>query len=300
VLKIYFQNLSNSKKQLTLKEILFMKQKKTISKPNFGLGWVPDLPDQRDFTYTAPQAVFKTLPASTDLRKLCPPVYNQECLGSCTANAIAGAIQFEQIRQSKKTAFMPSRLFIYYNERVIEKTVNSDSGAQIRDGIKTVVKQGVCPEKEWPYTIGTCKVIGNDPSGEPIYDTGAKFKQKPTKACYTDAVKYQVLQYQSINNVLAQMKGCLAEGFPFVFGFTVYESFYNIGKNGMMPLPAHNEQIAGGHAVMAVGYNDAKQVFIIRNSWGNSWGVKGYFYMPYSFITSSNCNDLWTIRIVEL
>jgi C1A family cysteine protease len=278
-----------------------MNHKKPNPKPHYGTGWVPDLPDQRDFTYSAPQAVFKALPAAANLRAKCPPVYNQECLGSCTANAIAGAIEFEQMRQDKKKAFTPSRLFIYYNERAIEGTVSSDSGAQLRDGIKSVVKQGVCPEKEWPYTIGTCNVIGQDKTtGEDIYDTGAAFKHKPPNKCYTDATKYQVLQYQSILNVLAQMKGCLAEGYPFVFGFTVYESFYNIGKNGVMPLPAHNEQIVGGHATMAVGYDEKKQVFIIRNSWGSAWGDKGYFYMPYAFITSNNCNDFWTIRIVEV
>jgi C1A family cysteine protease len=278
-----------------------MTKKKTNPKPHFGTGWVPDLPDQRDFTYSAPQAVFKALPPSANLRTKCPPVYNQECLGSCTANAIAGAIQFEQMKQDRKKAFTPSRLFIYYNERAIEGTVSSDSGAQLRDGIKSVAKQGVCTEEEWPYTIGTCNIIGQDnTTGEDIYDTGSAFKYKPPKKCYTDATKYQVLQYQSILNVLAQMKGCLAEGYPFVFGFTVYESFYNIGKNGMMPLPAHNEQIAGGHATMAVGYDEKKQVFIIRNSWGTGWGDKGYFYMPYAFITSNNCSDFWTIRIVEM
>jgi C1A family cysteine protease len=278
-----------------------MKSKKSRPSPHYGMGWIPDHPDQRDFTYTTPQAVFATLPTAADLRKKCPPIYDQECLGSCTANAIAGAIEFEQLRQNKKQAFMPSRLFIYYNERAMEGTVSSDSGAQIRDGIKSVVNLGVCPETEWPYTLGTCKMIGEDPTtGDDIYDTGPKFKQKPPKACYTDATKFQVLQYQSVMNVLPQIKGCLAEGFPFVFGFTVYESFYNIGKNGIMPLPAHNEQKVGGHAVMAVGYNESKQVFIIRNSWGTSWGDKGYFYMPYAFITSNNCNDFWTIRIVEL
>ncbi|HEX4373016.1 MAG TPA: C1 family peptidase, partial [Puia sp.] len=214
-----------------------MKQKKNHPRPHFGMGWVADRPDQRDLFYATPPAVSTTLPAATDMRKKCPPVYNQECLGSCTANAIAGAIEFEQIRQNKKSAFMPSRLFIYYNERAMEGTVSSDSGAQIRDGIKSVAKKGVCTEEEWPYTIGTCKVTGSDSNGEPIYDTGTKFKQKPTAACYKDALKYEVLQYQRLQNVLPQLKGCLAEGYAFVLGFTVYSSFYNIGKNGMMPLP---------------------------------------------------------------
>lgn len=278
----------------------FMKQKKQPAHLSFGMGWIPDRPDQRDLLYATPPEISKVLPAKTDLRKTCPPIYDQACLGSCTANAIAGAIEFEQIRQDKKNAFMSSRLFIYYNERAMEGTVNSDSGAQVRDGIKSVAKQGVCPEKEWPYTIGTCKVIGNDSEGDPIYDTGTAFKKKPSASCYKDAKKYEVLQYLRVTNILPQLKGCLAEGYGFVFGFTVYESFYNIGSNGIMPLPASNEQVVGGHAVMAVGYIESKQLFIIRNSWGTSWGVKGYFYMPYAFITSNNCSDFWTIRIVKI
>jgi C1A family cysteine protease len=277
-----------------------MKTKKENHMPKHGMGWLPDHPDQRDLIYAPPRAIFMAQPPSADLRKLCPPIYDQKCLGSCTANAIAAAIEFEQIKQKKKNAFMPSRLFIYYNERVMEGTVASDSGAQIRDGIKSVAKKGVCPEAEWPYIIGTCKETGYDANGEPIYDIGTKFREQPAKACYDDALKYQVLEYHRITKTLPQLKSCLAEGFPFTFGFTVYESFYNIGKDGIMPLPANNEQRLGGHAVMAVGYDDKKQVVTVRNSWGPDWGDKGYFYMPYSFITSGNCSDFWTIRTVEL
>src|SRR5713101_8427056 len=169
-------------------------------------GWVPDLPDHRDFLYSAPQAVLGTkLPKSVDLRPQCPPVYDQEQLGSCTGNAIAGAFQFEQMKQ-KIANWVPSRLFIYYNERVIEGTVSSDSGAQIRDGAKTVASQGVCPEPEWPYDI-------------------TKFTQKPSAKAYADAAGDRAVSYQSLIQDLNQMKGCLASGYPFVFGFTVYESF---------------------------------------------------------------------------
>ena len=115
-------------------------------------GWIPDLPDQRDHLYAAPPAFLAALPPSTDLRSGCPAVYDQGRLGSCTANAIGGAIEFDRMKQ-KLPDFVPSRLFIYYNERVIEGTVSSDSGAQIRDGIKTVASQGVCPEPDWPYDI---------------------------------------------------------------------------------------------------------------------------------------------------
>jgi C1A family cysteine protease len=162
-------------------------------------------------------------------------------------------------------------------------TVNSDSGAYIRDGIKSLNKNGICPEKEWKYIE-------------------EKFTVKPPKKCYDDALKSTVKSYERLNNTnLTQLQSCISEGYPFVFGFTVYESFLSqaVAKTGMMPMPKAKEKVAGGHAVMAVGYDDKKQVMIVRNSWGKDWAVKGYFYMPYSYITSSHlCDDFWTIRIV--
>ena len=246
-------------------------------------GWLPDLPDHRDHLYAAPVASAGALPASFDLRTQCPPVYDQGQLGSCTANAIAAAVQFDQMKQKLAEIFTPSRLFIYYNERAMEHTVASDSGAQIRDGIKSVGKLGDCPENEWPYVI-------------------SKFKTKPSAKCYSDALKYKAVSYQRLTPILSQLKGCLASGFPFVFGFTVYESFESaqVAKTGHALLPKSNEQVIGGHAVVDVGYDDAKQWFIVRNSWGNSWGMKGYFTLPYSYLTDSNlADDFWTIRIVQ-
>jgi C1A family cysteine protease len=208
-------------------------------------------------------------------------VYDQGQLGSCTANAIGGAIEFDRLLQ-KLPDFVPSRLFIYYNERVIEGTVNSDSGAQIRDGIKTVASQGVCPEPEWPYDI-------------------AKFSQKPSAKAYSDAVTDRAISYQSLVQDLNQMKGCLASGYPFVFGFTVYESFETaaVARTGHAPMPGSGERVIGGHAVMAVGYDDASQSFLVRNSWGTGWGLAGYFTLPYSYLIQPGlASDLWTIRIV--
>jgi C1A family cysteine protease len=248
----------------------------------FRYGWLPDLPDQRDHLYAASAQITAVLPSIIDLRAQCPPVYDQGQLGSCTANAIAGAIQFDQMKQKLAQIFTPARLFIYYNERVIEHTVASDSGAQIRDGIKSVGKLGDCPEPEWPYVI-------------------AKFKIKPPKNCYADALKYKAVLYQRLTPVLSQLKVCLASGYPFVFGFTVYESFESaaVAKTGHAPLPKSNEQTVGGHAVMCVGYNDSKQWFIVRNSWGPKWGMKGYFTLPYAYVTSANLtSDFWTIRVV--
>jgi C1A family cysteine protease len=245
-------------------------------------GWQPDLPDHRDFLYAAPPRFLgPNLPSSVDLRPECPAVYNQGQLGSCTGNAIAGAIQFEQMKQ-KLPNFVPSRLFIYYNERVMEGTVNSDSGAQIRDGIKSVASLGACPETDWPYVI-------------------SKFAVKPPQNAYTDATKDIATSYQRLPQVANQMKGCLASGYPFVFGFSVYESFESpqVAKSGVVPMPAPTEKQIGGHAVMAVGYDDSKQSFIVRNSWGSTWGMKGYFTMPYAYLNDSSLSsDFWTIRLV--
>jgi C1A family cysteine protease len=259
--------------------IMLKTQKKQT--PKHAFGWLPDLPDARDVCYSAPRSVMKKLAAKIDLRSACPPVYDQGQLGSCTAFSLGGAFQFGQKKQ-KISNWIPSRLFIYYNERVLINTVNSDSGAYIRDGIKTMNREGVCAETNWPYDI-------------------SKFTQKPPAACYTKALTNQVLSYMRVDNrSLYQMQSCLAEGYPITFGFTVYDSFRSIGKNGMMPMPKPSEQVLGGHAVLAVGYDNAKQVFIVRNSWGSTWGDKGYFYMPYAYITDTNrCDDFWTIRLVE-
>jgi C1A family cysteine protease len=244
-------------------------------------GWVADLPDHRDLMYAAPMQVLAALPTSADLRPNCPPVYDQGQLGSCTANAIGAAVEFDLMKQNED--FMPSRLFIYYNERVIEGTVDSDSGAQIRDGIKSVASQGDCPEKEWPY------------------DT-SKFTNKPPQSCFDDAVQHKAVQYQRTIRDLNQMKGCLASGYPFVFGFTVYESFESqeVAKSGHASMPSPGEQAVGGHAVVAVGYDDSQGWFIVRNSWGTSWGMEGYFTLPYAYLLNENLSDdFWTIRVIS-
>ena len=264
------------------------KTKKAVKKLNFKMGWLPDLPDARDFLYSAPLKVMQKLPAKVDLRGKCPPVYNQGALGSCTANALGAAFQVSQKLQGK-TTWMPSRLFLYYNERIAINTTASDSGAFLRDGIKSLNKAGICKEKEWTYD--------DDPA------PGAKFSVKPPKVCYTNAVQNLILSYQRLSNNINTLKGCLAEGFPFVFGFTVYESFMSqkVKNNGIMPMPNFNtEKVVGGHAIMAVGFDDAKQALLIRNSWGNTWGISGYFWMPYAYVSNNNlADDFWTIRTVK-
>jgi C1A family cysteine protease len=245
-------------------------------------GWIPDFPDQRDFAYSAPQEILQTLPPKVDLRPACPPVYDQGQLGSCTANAIVAAIEFDRKKQSLSD-FVPSRLFVYYNERAMEGTTSSDSGAQIRDGIKSVAQLGDCPETQWPYDI-------------------AQFTVKPPAVCYADALKDKAVLYKRLIQSLNQLKGCLASGYPVVCGFSVYESFESqqVAATGIAPMPGPGEKLLGGHAVMVVGYDDGQTRFILRNSWGTAWGMQGYFTLPYAYLTEENLSsDFWTIELIS-
>jgi C1A family cysteine protease len=241
--------------------------------------------------YAAP--LTKTpLPPSSDLRAVFEtPAYDQGELGSCTGNAIAAAVQFARQKAGEDPDFIPSRLFIYYNERDIEGTVGQDSGAQIRDGMKAVSKLGVCPEtsspKPQPYDLP--------------YDIG-KFTQPPPPPCYEFGLGHQIVSYRRIPQLLTQMRACLASGFPFVFGFTVYSGFESeqVAKTGVVDLPASGEEVLGGHAVLAMGYDDKSQRFIVRNSWNKDWGQDGYFTMPYAYLTDPHLSsDFWTVRLVE-
>lgn len=253
------------------------------SHSNRRYGWVPDLPDARDHMYAAPLEMMANLPEKVDLREDCPPVYDQKALGSCTGNAIAGAVQFERRKQKLVPDFVPSRLFIYYGERIMEGTVGTDSGAQIRDGIKVVADQGVCSEIDWPYDI-------------------AKFAEEPPPVAYSNALNDRVVSYSRLAQNLNQMKGCLATGYPFVFGFTVYDSFESqeVAQTGIVPIPAAGESVLGGHAVMAVGYDDSQQHFVVRNSWGPDWGMQGYFASPYAYLAERGlASDFWTIRLMQ-
>jgi C1A family cysteine protease len=260
---------------------------------NAHYGWKRDTPDQRDHKFTALMAPV-SLPTVVDLRPQFPTVYDQGSLGSCTANSIAGVVEFDLIKQKiilPGQTFIPSRLFIYYNERVMEGTINSDAGAELRDGFKSINSQGVCSEVEWPYNV-------------------SKFAMAPPTQCYSDALKYKSVAYQSVNQDLVSLKSCLASGYGFSFGFTVYSSFESaaVAQTGIVPMPQYTENVLGGHAVVGVGYNAMTttsvtgippQTFVVRNSWGPSWGMKGYCFMPFAYLTNYNLSsDFWKVTVM--
>lgn len=244
-------------------------------------GWRHDTPDFRDLSFTAPVSASSVLPSSVDLRPQCPPVYDQGELGSCTANAIGFAYEFD-LKKEGKPDFMPSRLFIYYGERAIEGTIASDAGAEIRDGMKVISSTGVAEETVWPYDI-------------------TKFADTPPKPAYDSAAEHKAIQYLSVNQTEQDIKTCLAAGYPVVFGFTVYSAFESeeVASTGILPMPTPSDECLGGHAVSIVGYDDSRQLFTIRNSWGADWGANGYFYMPYAYVTNRQlADDFWTVRVV--
>ncbi|WP_005033783.1 C1 family peptidase [Holophaga foetida] len=249
-------------------------------------GWIPDLPDQRDFRYALqrmPLEAPEKLPAKVDLSAtpMAAP-YDQGDLGSCTANAIGAAFQFEHRRQDLGD-LMPSRLFIYYAEREIEGSIQSDSGAMIRDGIKVVAAQGAPPEELWPYTV-------------------TKFATRPPRKAYKAALEHKAISYFRLNNARQEeLLTCLASGFPFIFGFTVYENFETpqVYEKGVLDMPGEEDRVLGGHAVLAVGYEMKTKRFLVRNSYGTEWGRKGHFTIPFDYLTDDDlAADFWTIRDV--
>lgn len=247
------------------------------------MGWKPDHPDFRDLVLELPRDLKAKLPKKVDLRpKDKFEIYDQGKIGSCTANAIGACFHFDQVKQGF-VEFTPSRLFIYYNERSMEGTVEKDSGALIRDGIKSLAKIGVCSEAIWPYA-----------------DDDHQFKQRPTDRCYNEAAKNRAKSYARIPHNLEDMKAVLNKGFPFSFGFIVLNSFMTVTSNGKMSMPQDTDSVLGGHAVCCVGYDDDLRCMIVRNSWSNKWGDGGYFYMPYDYIAHPQlARDFWYIQTIE-
>lgn len=245
-------------------------------------GWVKDKPDELDYTLYpfGMGGRVAAMPNRFILSGL-PPIQNQGNLGSCTAQATGSIHHYLQMKQKDPSVFQPSRLFLYYVTRMLEGTVNYDSGAQIRNSVKAAVKYGICTASMWPYNIKS-------------------FKTEPPRGCWTEAEKNQAVVYARVGQNLDDLKGCIYQGFPITFGFIVYSSFNYIGNDGMMPMPRRNDTRDGGHAIYAVGWDDDKQAFIIVNSWGSNWGNRGLFYMPYEFaLDPRQASDFWTIREVE-
>lgn len=215
----------------------------------------------------------KILPAIVDHRDKFPPCYDQGDLGSCTANAIAGNLQYLGFKN-------PSRLFIYYNELLVEDTDGekiSDNGADAADGCINLEKIGVCTETTWPYDI-------------------TKFNQKPTTDAYTEALQHKVHSYSVVERTetyIEDLKTLLATEHVILTGIAVYSSLESnsVARTGLVPLPKPNEKSIGGHEVLTVGYDDNKQAFIVRNSWGVNWGLEGYFYLPYTYFQNPNLVD---------
>lgn len=249
-------------------------------KPDRKLGWLPDTPDIRDLTFDEIKPQLPIIPRIVDFRQEMPEVWEQGYTSSCTSQCLSAALMHEREKQNEIPRFIPSRLFIYYNTRVLEDTVNSDAGAYIRSSIKTVVKTGFCDEKLWPFDVN-------------------KILKQPPKIAYSKATLYKLLKYYRINNNnLDHLKLCLAAGYPFIFGSAIYDSFYNADSNGgFVPMPSRRDVMQGGHAMLACGYNDDTKMFVIRNSWGVNCGDRGYYYLPYDYVTNTNISDdFWTIR----
>jgi C1A family cysteine protease len=244
------------------------------------LGWKRDKLDERDYKYSAVMPAVITLPPSVNLVKEMPEIWDQGNLGSCVFHGVPAAIWHCRYKQNDKPV-MPSRLFSYYNTRVDEGSVYEDAGAEIRDAVKNIARLGICPENEWPYII-------------------ERFADEPDAKCYKDALKFQILEYRRINLNLTEMKTCLAEGYPFVFGVMVYSNFPMDTTTGTVKMPGKYDYAEGGHCLLAVGYNDKTKRFTFRNSWGEAWGKKGYGTIPYKYLTDPELSaDFWTIRACE-
>lgn len=261
-------------------------------------GWKPQHPDIRDKRFDHLKDAPPTLPTFVDLRNRMPKVYDQGDLGSCTANMGAGLLEFALLKYGFPD-FVPSRLFIYYQERVVDGgDTADDTGAQCRDALKVLNQFGACPETEWPYDI-------------------SQFAVKPPDQCYVDAKKTVATAYLAVDQTVDAVRTALACGYPVGFGFTVYQSFEGpeVARTGIMPMPGLMESVLGGHAVIRVGYydnamlpitlpsgavlspHDSGGYYIVRNSWGPDWGDAGHFYMP--FAAEAISSDYWILQTVD-
>jgi C1A family cysteine protease len=262
----------------------------------YGMGWQRDLPDVRDYTpehkkieklfhksqaLKPPKAGIKP---SVDLTRWCSPIENQSSLGSCTANAGAGLIEYYE-RRAFGEHLDASRLFLYKVTRNLLHWTG-DTGAWLRTTMKAMVLFGIPPAEYYPYDI-------------------SKFDDEPGAFCYAFAQSYQTIRYFKIDKLgvsstrlIERLKNFLAAGYPAMFGFTVY-NFGN--ENGEFEFPGPNDTVRGGHAVVAIGYDDNRKIgkhkgaIKIRNSWGVNWGEGGYGWLPYAYIEAGLAEDFWSL-----
>jgi len=241
-------------------------------------------PQYEDFSHMHMAAVSTTGPAqptTVDLRAKLPPVWDQGNIGSCTAFALCGC--FSKCDKS----FDASKLFLYYNERYLDSLQGDnapgiDDGSTISQGVSALRKYGVCSTSKWPYVTSLVST-------------------KPSQAAYTEGLLHQALTVSNIRQDLTQLKGCLQAGFPFAVGIVVFSSFFPDAQ-GVIPMPKlDTDSVLGGHALCVVGYDDVKQCFLVRNSWGPTWGINGHCYIPYTYILDLTlATDTWKLVSVEV
>jgi C1A family cysteine protease len=249
--------------------------------------------DARDYQYRGHKLFGAAIiPPKADLTPYLGPVFDQDQLGSCTANACAGALEYEEnIQNNNDNAVQLSRLFLYYNERAMEGSVMTDAGGEIRDVVKAAAQYGAPLETTWPYNE-------------------AKFRQKPSMEAYQEGQSHRAIKYEAVPQDLVAFKHVLAVlSRPILIGIMVYDSFESAETiaAGVVPMPGNNEQCQGGHAVLCVGYDDAKQAFLVRNSWNTiyppAWpgsNEKGSFWLPYEYLMNPQlADDFWVITSVN-
>ena len=268
----------------------------------FRFGWLPNLPGRKPGTLIEFAA---SLPPSVDLRSQMPEVYDQHQIGSCTSNAVAACIQFVRKKANQKPDLRPSRLFIYYFGRQKAGTGDQDSGLNFSDAMSAVTNKGVPFETDWPYD-------GTPPDAKGKFPSTSRAVAPPRQDTLNKAAAHKVTAWQTLPQRLDQLKTSLANGYPFAFGFTIYKmSFFDNNQTPPTALanvgvPADIDQPVGGHASVAVGYDEAKKIFICRNSWGltdisdRAVEDKGHFYMAYDYMLDLQLTqDFITIRAVS-